>query len=313
MPGAADYFASPDNLLRIFIYGYAKSKKTWWAAAAAEAGFNVLLLDIDRGAKIVKQLSDAALKRVHIIPAADRGKQPLAYSFMATFIRTFDCYFHAGRGATKASHMAGATRYAFRDIEPGTVFILDSWSALCRSLIMHYSVEHNIDIYDAKKTEWEGYRWVGTMATWFLESLKALPCHLIIIGHQQTYEKYRGLKQDRKLISVREQPMSTSNPHAQTLDQHFDEIYRFYKFGSINYISTDGNVGVAGGSRTMEPKAYHWDALPFSEICRQQGIALPGSDAPIREYPETAAIQLRMPGTPGAAPAANSLAALLQR
>ena len=150
------------------------------------------------------------------------------------------------------------------------------------------------------------------MATWIIESLKALPCHVIIIGHQNTYEKYRGTGRDRKLISVREQPISTSNPHSQTLDTHFDEFYSFYRRGSINYIDTSGDVGRAGGSRTMEPKAWKWEELPSSRLCQEQGIALPGPDAPLREYPETAEIQLRTPGTPGA-PSAGSLAALVRR
>ena len=312
MPSATDYFGSPRNLLRLFIYGYGKSKKTWWAAAAAEAGFNVLLVDTDRGAAIVQRLSPAALARVHIIPCADRSKQAAAYDFVSTFIRNFDCYYHAGRAATSQSHMAGATRYAFRDLEPNTVFVLDSWSALCRSLILHYNNTHKINQDDAKKVEWEGYRWVGTMATWIIESLKSLPCHLIIIGHQHTYEKYRGIKKDRKLISVREQPLSTSNPHGASLDMHFDEFYRFYKQGNINYIDTSGDIGRAGGSRTMEPKLWPWEALQFSDLCKAQGIALPGPDAPLREYQETAEVQLRTPGTPGA-PSAGSLAALIRR
>ena len=307
MPSATDYFASPSNLLRLFIYGHGKSKKTWWACAAAEAGFNVLLIDTDRGAKIVQQLSPAALERIHIIPCSDRGKQAVAYEFLSTFIRNFDCFFNAVRGGVKQTSMPDSTRYLFRDLEPGTVVVLDSWSALCRSLATHYCNTHKIDPANAEKTEWEGYRWVGTMATWIIESLKSLPCHLVVIGHQTTYEKYRGSGRDRKLISTREQPLSTSNPHGQTLDMHFDEVYSFSVRGSNYYISTAGDTNKAGGSRTMAPKDYAWDALPFSTLCKAQGIPLPGPKAPLREYPHTAALKLQQPG---AKPAAGSLAAL---
>ena len=83
--------------------------------------------------------------------------------------------------------------------------------------------------------------------------------------------------------------------------------------GNLNYINTAGDIGRAGGSRTMEPKLWSWDALQFSTLCQKQGIALPGPDAPLREYPTTAEMQLRLSSTPGTAPSAGSLAALVRR
>jgi hypothetical protein len=36
-------------LMRLFLYGEAKTRKTTWAGAFAELGFNVLFLEMDRG------------------------------------------------------------------------------------------------------------------------------------------------------------------------------------------------------------------------------------------------------------------------
>lgn len=283
---ALDYLRHRDRFLRLLIYGHAKTKKTWWACAAAEAGFNVFLLDMDRGAAIIRNLSERALQRTHVVTCADRGDDPVAYQFIRQFAKTYDCFYHAERAATSTRPIAGSFNYDFKRTDPSTVIILDSWSALCRSLIQHFSNTHKVDPADAGKIEWEGYRWVGMMATWVLDMLKSIPCHLIVIGHQATYEKYTvGRGNQRKLMFTREQPLSTSNPHGQTLASHFDEVYRFYTRQKTTYIATDGHEHCDGGSRIVPPGQYRWEELTFAKLCSLHNITPPGFDTPPREYP----------------------------
>ena len=295
---AHDFLTRPNNHIRLFIYGHGKTKKTWWAAAAASAGFNTLILDMDRGASIIRNLDAAALTRTHVIPCADRAADPIAYQFIREFCRSFDVYFHEKRGATSQKPMRNATRYNLTNSSaPATVLILDSWTALTRSIIQHFSNEHGIDPTDAGKIDWDGYRWSAMMATWVLESLKSLPCHLIVIGHQNTYEKYRGTRRDRRLIFTREQPLSTSNPHGQTISQHFDEVYRFIGRGGVSYIETGGSEHVDGGSRIVAAKTYQWEQFQFATLCKLHGIEIPGPDAPAREWQHTIESE-NMPPTP---------------
>ena len=44
------------GLLRALVYGPPKSRKTWWVTKLAEAGFNVLLCDIEDGAAVAGNL-----------------------------------------------------------------------------------------------------------------------------------------------------------------------------------------------------------------------------------------------------------------
>ena len=284
MPNALDYFRTKERYLRVFLYGHAKTKKTWWCGRAAEAGFNTLFIDTDRGSTILKNLTDKALARTHIIPCADRGSDPVAYQFLSEFARTFDVYYHEKRGATSRRPMGDAIHYDFRAPGEETVIVLDSWTATVRSLIQEFSNRNKVDPADAGRVEWDGYRWAGMMATWLIEQLKSLPCHLIIIGHQTTYEKWQGKGQNRKMIFSREQPQSTSNPHGQTLAAHFDEVYRFFMQGTMIKIDTGGHSTMDGGSRLIPPGVYNWEELSLPALLKKHGIPLPGDEGPTRTY-----------------------------
>ena len=73
--------------LRLLLYGPAKTKKTWLAGTAAEAGFNVLLLDNEQGAGILRNLSPEARKRIYRIDIQDDGKRAVAAEFITYFCK----------------------------------------------------------------------------------------------------------------------------------------------------------------------------------------------------------------------------------
>ena len=88
MPYANEKFDTndPDILLRLLLYGPEKAKKTWLACAAAEAGFNVILLDADDGAHILKQLTPEGRKRIFHLNIVDKIERPVAAEFLARFM-----------------------------------------------------------------------------------------------------------------------------------------------------------------------------------------------------------------------------------
>ena len=76
MPNLADPLVNTGKLLRELPFGPSQTKKTLWSGKAAEAGFNVCLLDGDGHYQILNTLTDEAKKRVHIIRGVDKLMKP---------------------------------------------------------------------------------------------------------------------------------------------------------------------------------------------------------------------------------------------
>ena len=272
---------SSSILQRIFIYGLGKMRKTWWACKAAEHGYNVLLHDADRGSKVVENLTKEAQKRVFILDAQDTQTHAHASRFLMKLVKSHRLWWNDDKKVYSDMPMRGqnVADIDLRKYNSNTIFVCDSWSAICASLVHEYADRESIDLLEGEKTEWDGYAWEGRIATILLNKLKNLPCHIIVIGHETTYEKYRGTGKQRQLISSRVQPKSTSNPHGQTISDKFDEMYRFFKKGPNNFIDVEGHIYKDAGSRTLPPKEnYKWDELQFVDLAGRPQEVLPPRD-----------------------------------
>ena len=267
MPRAS---AMNQSLQRFFVYGPGKMKKTWWCLKAAEVGYNVLLIDADAGSAIKDQLSPEAQERIYIVEAMDTETKATAARFMAAFCKEFSLYWDEERKdfsffpteTTVGLHLAGETSR----VRSNLLLVVDSWTALCRSIDFEYALKNNIDLSDAEKTDWDGYGLSGRIATWMLSQIKAAPCHTVVIGHDQIYEKYQGSGKDRKLLESRTQPISTSGPHGKRIAKEYDNMLLFYREGLVNWIDVDGNRLKDAGSRQMAPGKYKWDDVHIGSL-----------------------------------------------
>ena len=294
MPTIEEEFLFPEMnslKLRLLLYGPEKCKKTWWACAAAEAGFNVILLDSDDGAHIIKRINPKAWKRIFHVNIVDGIERPIACEFMTRFLSGKQFIWDETsrevclvKSAIKPDHKyieCDAAKLSMNDI-----VILDSWSAVTKSLVWRWYRENNVDISSGdhvRSSDWPGYRWSGTMASYFLRQGKAIPCHFIVIAHQTIYEKHKRVMVGNKERDVVEwsrlQIQSTSGPHAMTMGVEFSDILRFYFVGDNIKISTIAEDGILGGARLIAPGTYKWDDLQFADICEEAKIYIP-EDAP---------------------------------
>jgi len=285
MPTCDTHLAT-DQLARVLIYGAAKTKKTWWACQAAEAGFNVLLLDGENGAGILKQLSPAARKRIYILDLKDVPNQAKMAVFMARFCTYKKFWWHEAEKRPMGRPTDGFIEIDAKKLTPNTVVVLDSHTALAWSLAFRYAIENSIDLSQAEKQEWDGYGQNGILATWILHQLSKLPCHFIMIGHADQYDKMTKVRKGEKseLIFSRMQIKSTSRPHAMQIAEKFSDVFYFSVKGSAFKIDTTSGDNRDGGSRSVNPKVYSWDDLPFATVCKSAGIALPASDSPVLKF-----------------------------
>lgn len=291
MPPANESHAE-NMLLRLLCYGPAKVKKTWWACAAAEAGFAVHLLDGDGGSQIITQLDKAILPKINVINIVDKQIRPVMCEFMTRFL-TGNSFMWDEEDKSILLRAASAHEdrsYYIFDVDKLTsndVVIIDSWDALTWSLAWRWYLENNVKVESADqatKSMWDGYRWSGAMASWMLKQIKALSnqCHVIVIGHQSVYEKRKEeIINGKKVQTVewsRMQIKSVSNPHSMELPAAFTDILYFNVIGARFTIDTRVEKDRDGGCRVVPPKSYDWKELQFIDIIKMAGIRLPDPD-----------------------------------
>lgn len=247
------------SLLKLLLIGDTKAGKTDWAMRVAEAGFNVLYLDGDVALQTIldrkRGLSPAALSRVNYINCSDYVDAKGNYvPFMAKFFVEFSTSGVLTWNDTKGRLFDRATYERVIDesdpenpkvvggdviwqirpaaIGPDTVLIMDSWTTLVTSIQQWKAADLGIDLLDIEKLERDMYTGTGHKATQFLQLMRALRCHLIVIGHPREYQKRsppagskgQVAERDLKLDWSRMVPMSTSNPHALTMGKNFSDI-----------------------------------------------------------------------------------------
>lgn len=267
-------------LLRVLEYGPAKSKKTWWAANAATAGFNVILLDGDDGWHILTNLPKEAQVRVQVVDLTDKTKEPVFAMALTMLLKEGKLIWDEKNKVSAKMNPKNATVILDTStLTQNDVLVIDSWTALVWSLVLRYAKENAVDLTDPEKADRDFYGWGNAMTKWMLNQLKSLPCHVIVIGHSTVYEKYS--KDGKKLEMQRRQPVSTSGPNAMQMASKFSDILYFSVKGSAFKIDVDGDNDKDGGSRALPPKVYNWDELQFADLCKAYGIPLP-QDAPIR-------------------------------
>lgn len=265
------------HFLRAFIYGQDKTKKTWWALKAAEAGFNVVLLDCDGGSQIVNQIDEKARERIMIVDIVDTLERAVAAEFIAMFLReanTFTWDEDAKQFTLTPNPKHAHLVVDAKALDKNTVLVLDSWTALAASTTFRYALEQRIDLSDADKTDWDGYGWQGRFLTFVLMKLKALRCHVIVIGHETTYEKRAA--DGKTIVWSKTVPVSSSNNHALTIGKNFNDVLRFRALSSTVFkIEASASSDSAGGSRALAPTTYDWAACPPEVLFKNLGVFAP--------------------------------------
>lgn len=286
MPMADKYDEDYGRPTRNFVYGQEKSKKTWWACRAAEFGFNVILVDGDDGASIVKQLPVEAQRRILIVDAVNTANVQVFSRFMATFMRGNPFIWdEKAKVSLPITHALKSDKsYVKFDITQLTmndVVVIDSWTALAASLLLEWASVNNIALTEVEK-EGDQFSLMGYQSRFLdyvLTKIKTFPCHIIVIGHETVYEKFEGKGRDRKVVEQRTQPFSSTGPHAKKIGAHFSNCLRFSKLSDLAFrIDSGGDANTMGGCRQLEPKKWDWKLLTPADIFKAVGSV--GTEVP---------------------------------
>lgn len=277
-------------LLRVLVWGESQTRKTWWAGKAAEAGFNVIMLDGDGNWQILKNIKPEAQPRLNIIDVQDTLKKAIFAEFLTNFLVEGKVVYSEDAKAlykfpNPATSPADTILFDWQKLDRNCVLVVDSWTAFARSIMYRFSIENHIDLTDPEKVEWDGYRWSAAIANHIMAGLKMLPCHIIVTGHEVLYEKSKQVKRGKKTEKIveyqRRQIISTSGPHAMEMAKNFSDNLHFVASGPMaTTIIAQKEENAEGGSRTIPPGIYPWDKLQFKDLCGAAGIALPPPDLP---------------------------------
>lgn len=286
MPTNAATFLARPKYARILAFGEPKSQKTWWALKAAEAGFNVLLIDGDAGASIARNITPDGLGRTTIVDAVDVAERPVFKIFMDLWSRDkhgflWDCTAKAPALRSTPEH--DFLLFDFSKLNGNDVVIIDSLKMLAWSMRYAYAIQHKIDLADAERTTWDGYGFEGNLMNFVLASMSKMSCHFIVITHSQEYDKRevpkKGAPRDQQgqVLWSKTIPVSTSANNSFGCLSYWSDILFFKRYSeALVMIDTGGSNDRPGGCRSLAPKAYRWNELPPDKILN----CYEGSDLP---------------------------------
>lgn len=245
--------APPTNqLVKLLLMGDGKIGKTAYAALAAAAGFDVLYLDGDVGAQTIQSmrtpwkgsdkppLTPEQMSRIYLLPVADTilgGSRDCKFvEVMQEF--TTNVKFRWNDTQNRIARIADKTDELW-EITPGKmnhncVLVADSWTGLTESIMLQCAGRNGIDLATASTQEMRPvYQSAGLIATSMLQVIRAMPCHVIVIGHPDEYQ-HKVAPEGKKVKDISEKdyiidwtrmvPKSTSRPHGLQMAKYFTDI-----------------------------------------------------------------------------------------
>lgn len=259
----------------MLIYGAPKTRKTTWALNAALHGFNVIYADTDHSFHIAKSLPLEARKRIyHLDLRSPEGKfeNAGALALVKAVEQSALYYDETTRKYTPARKIEPDNDIALLDFSKMTskdVLVVDSWTAVCQQLAL--SQRPVLDATSLHKLEWDDYAKIRLVLDNFLMNLTKLPCHVIVVGHSETYAKRRPdadpkSKPNEAVEQVRMQPVSITRAHGEGLAGQFSDALYFDTPSSMlgTMISTKGSNDFDAGSRSMPPVTKKFDEIQFN-------------------------------------------------
>lgn len=292
MPKASDLL-NDGNLLRILSYGASQTYKTFWAAKAAEAGFNVIFINGESNYQVIRNLKPEAIDRISMLNVQDTERENTLAIFCAHFFKgeRFLWDETAKRRIMHAGSYVPEHSYVFIDPKKFTssdLLVLDSWTSLLRSTLLRYSIEKKIDLAQVEiGDKWGYFNYSQNFLNWLLAKFQTVSCHFNLIAHSDHYTKLHDeLDSKGNKVSVMEfqrmQIKSTTGPHAMQIPGQFQECYYFFRIGQVAKISTKSVDDRDGGSRVLPPDDYDFPKLQFRDTCKAMGIPVPPEDRPCK-------------------------------
>lgn len=273
--------------VRVLAYGKPKTRKTWWAGTAA-ATHRVWLLDGENNTGILRMLPEADQARVNRIPLAGSPHVPALAMFCAAMFKVKSFVWHLGEQRifdlaylTEKHDDDWFIHVDTRRLTTDDVVIVDSWTKMCSDMGLNYAIDNSLDVFagergkktaGGKNDAMDYFRFMDMALDAILQALQSMPCHVVLIGHQQEYEvETKTPLGTKKLNKI--QVISGSGKHSSKVPAYLSDVLYFTANddGKTTTINTASEALRDGGGANVAPATHQFPGWTFSDLLEETG------------------------------------------
>jgi hypothetical protein len=267
--------------IRMMIYGKPKTRKTAWAGTAGET-HRVTILDGENGTSIFKILPESTQKNIQRIPLAGKPNAPALAMFLSLLFRQQKFLWSlTEERLIEPAYVNSDHHYIDVDLMRLTtddVLVIDSWTKLSADSGLQYMIDKKIDPFSGKKKEFDFYGFQDLVLDAIMGAFNCLPCHLIIVAHEQFY--VHKVKEGVIIKEItRQQVVSSTGKHAAKLPATVSDMLWFESVAP-GPLSPTGNTHIYtgaseyrdGGCRNLPAGEHMFDKFGFKDFCALAGI-----------------------------------------
>lgn len=264
----------PKEPRSVMVYGPSKSGKTELVSKLTEAGFKLLVIDLENSSDTYYKLSPEALSRVDYLRVRDVKDNPIGITTCLQLIsgaKTNICAEHGKVGcgpctiAAKTNPEAMLT-YELAKLDPSEwVVLFDSFTQITSSAHGHVTSKLKLGVDTEEFKHWKHQ---GVLLEKFLDLCQNPVCNIVVISHEI------GIDQPDKTEKI--VPAGGTKNFARNVGRYFgDIVYLAVKNGKHKAFSTAASAGnVLVGGRTGIDISEN-PAEKFAELFRRTDFTQP--------------------------------------
>lgn len=270
--------------IKELIFGASQRKKTWWAANACLHNFAVTFIDGDDNLGVLNLIDQKFASRINVIPVVNQPDSPIMPIFAAHFLKQKPfCWDEIAQHEVGSMNIMDLSHPHWwidpSKLGPHDVIVFDNYTTLATGTGLQAANEKKIDLSDPAQLDKDKrglFGYSNAFLNWALANIKALNANVIMIAHQDMYEKMGKNAEGKDVVEwSRLQIKSSSGPHAMQVPKYFSDMLYFKVVGDVVKIDTRIEASRDGGSRHVKPGIYKWEELQFVDICKAANVAIP--------------------------------------
>lgn len=288
-------------LAKLLLIGDGKIGKSYYAAMAAKAGFNVVYFDGDVGqATISSMIEDGVLTqveadRIYLFDMRDTIMGGLRDTKFFESMNEFMSNIKFRWNDDKQRIAKRGDTDAIWELTPGlmdstVVWVLDSWTGYAESVMLAVGRVNNVNVGDATTSQMRPvYQGGGLKSSEALQVIRSMPCHVIAIGHTDEYQKTtlkdgtnkgEAKEKDQEVEWTKLIPKSTSKPQGFSMPKYFTDVawMELSPAGNERRLNFKPSNDRVGGGHFTESKST--EVYSFENLVKKIGGTIPDGKQP---------------------------------
>lgn len=181
----------------VMVYGPPKSGKTWLVSQLVKK-YNLIWIDVEKGYQtLFSSVPEEFQENINLILVRDTQEIPNAIRTVGHLFcenRTQKvCLEHGVVSCTECTRNKAETQEInLYDLGREHIVVVDSLTQLSDSALAH--ALGKVGIFDKKKAEYDHWDRQGLLLKNILTAMQRLPCHVVMISHEEELEQEDGTK-----------------------------------------------------------------------------------------------------------------------